>query len=76
VGIAFSLNDGERSKPYAGENGVFIFEMQHKTIAPAIADYSSYKAPIQLVVRNRSSFNIGEAIKEYAGIVDERYKVY
>jgi len=76
VGLAFGLEDGKRSEPFAGENGVLIIELQHKTIAPAIADYSSYKAPIQLVVRNRSSFNIGEAIKEYAGIVDERYKVY
>src|SRR5690606_9817717 len=43
VGLAFSLDNGERSAPFAGENGVVIFEMQNKTLAPAVGDYSLYK---------------------------------
>jgi peptidyl-prolyl cis-trans isomerase D len=76
VGVAFSLENGKRSKPFAGESGVLIMELQNKTIAPTIADYSAYKLPIQQNAQNRSSFNIAEAIKENADIVDKRYKFY
>jgi peptidyl-prolyl cis-trans isomerase D len=76
VGVAFALESGKRSEPFAGENGVLLMEVQNKTIAPEIADYSTYEAPIQQNVQTRSSFNIAEAIKEYAKIEDKRYKFY
>jgi peptidyl-prolyl cis-trans isomerase D len=75
VGLVFSLDNGKRSKPFAGENGVLVIEMQNKTVAPAIADYAIYKAQLEQSARSRS-FNIAEAIKEKAGIVDKRYKFY
>lgn len=76
VGVAFSLESGKRSEPFAGENGVLIMEVQNKTIAPEIADYSPYELPIQQNAQSRSSFNIAEAIKDNANIEDKRYKFY
>jgi peptidyl-prolyl cis-trans isomerase D len=76
VGVAFSLENGKRSAPFAGENGVLIMELQNKTVAPAIEEYGAYKLPIQQNQQNRSSFGIAEAIKENANIVDKRYKFY
>jgi peptidyl-prolyl cis-trans isomerase D len=76
VGIAFSLEKGQRSKPVAGENGVVIIEMLNETIAPALTDYTTYKTQIQQADGNRTSFGIAEAIKEQADIVDKRYKFY
>jgi peptidyl-prolyl cis-trans isomerase D len=76
VGIAFSLESGKRSKPYAGERGVLIVEMQNKTIAPAIADYSANKMRLEQIAQNKNTMNISEAIKEKANIVDNRYKFY
>jgi len=76
VGVAFSLNDGERSKPVKGENGVLIIEMQHKTVAPDIGDYTAHQAGLSQERMQRSSFNIAEAIKEKADIKDYRYKFY
>jgi len=35
VGRVFSLENGKRSAPFAGENGVIVLELQNKTIAPA-----------------------------------------
>ena len=61
---------------FAGENGVLVIEMQHKTIAPEIADYTAYNTTLQQRNRQRSGFNIAEAIKEYADIEDQRYKFY
>ncbi|MCI0751141.1 MAG: SurA N-terminal domain-containing protein [Flammeovirgaceae bacterium] len=75
VGLAFSLDNGKRSSPFAGENGVVVIEMQNKTIAPAVGDYAVYKAQLEQSARNRS-FNIAEAIKDKAGIEDKRYKFY
>jgi peptidyl-prolyl cis-trans isomerase D len=76
VGIAFSLENGKRSKPFIGESGVLVVELQNKTIAPSVADYAAYKSQIEQRVQSMSSFNIAEAIKENSKIEDKRYKFY
>jgi peptidyl-prolyl cis-trans isomerase D len=76
IGAAFSLESGKRSQPLVGENGVFIIEVQNKTVAPEINDYTTYKAPIEQNVLSRSSFAIADAIKENANIEDKRYRFY
>ncbi len=76
VGLAFSLENGKRSIPVAGENGVVIMELQNKTIAPSIGDYSSYESQLEQTTINRNSIGIGEAIKESSDIVDKRYKFF
>jgi peptidyl-prolyl cis-trans isomerase D len=76
IGVAFSLENGKRSKPFIGENGVLMIEVQNKTVAPAVADYSAYKTSLQEAQSNRSTMNIAEAIKENSGIEDKRYKFY
>lgn len=76
VGVAFGLEDGKRSEPFRGENGVLLIEMQHLTIAPEIADYTAYKTAIEQEYRQQAGFNIAEAIKDNAEIEDQRYKFY
>ena len=76
VGVAFSLEKGQRSKPVTGENGVVVIEMLNETVAPALTDYTTYKTQLQEGAGNRTSFGIAEAIKEHADIVDQRYKFY
>ncbi|MCK6616100.1 MAG: SurA N-terminal domain-containing protein [Cyclobacteriaceae bacterium] len=76
VGVAFSLEGGQRSKPFIGETGVIIFEMQNKTLAPAIGDYTMFKNQLEQTANRTNSFNIAEAIKEAANIEDKRYKFY
>jgi peptidyl-prolyl cis-trans isomerase D len=53
-----------------------IIELQNKTVAPEIADYTAYKATIQQQNQQRIGFNIAEAIKDHAEIEDMRYKFY
>jgi len=76
VGKAFALESGEISAPFKSENGVLIIEMQNKTSAPEIGDYSIYKQQVSQNIQNRVGFSIGEAIKENASIEDKRYKFY
>ncbi len=76
VGTAFSPEGGKRTKPFSADKGVLIVEMQNKTIAPDIADYTSYKTQLEQVAVNRNTSGIGEAIKKHANIIDNRYKFY
>lgn len=76
IGKAFSLEGGQRSKPYTSETGVIIFEMLNKTIAPSIGDYTMFKTQLQQTTNRTNSFNIAEAIKEAANIDDKRYRFY
>ncbi|MCC5930306.1 MAG: peptidylprolyl isomerase [Cyclobacteriaceae bacterium] len=76
IGKAFGLNDGQRTQPFAEEAGVLVIEMIAKTKAPAIADYSTYKNQIEQQLENRTSFSIGEAIRDQADIKDRRYRFY
>lgn len=76
VGKIFALENGKRSEPFAGENGVLVAELQNKTIAPAMGDYTMFKTQLQQSLDGRSSLGIAEAIKEAAGIKDKRYKFF
>jgi peptidyl-prolyl cis-trans isomerase D len=73
VGKAFSLENGKRSEPFKGENGVLVVEMINKSVAPEIADYTSYKNQLTQTMSGRSSYTIIEALKDAAKIQDKRY---
>ncbi|MEZ4904672.1 MAG: peptidylprolyl isomerase [Spirosomataceae bacterium] len=75
LGRGFGLKQGKKSKVFTGENGVFIMEKISETPAPAIADYSMYKANLQS--KNfQASYLLNEAIRENAKIVDNRAKFF
>jgi len=76
VGKAFALESGKRTAPFAGENGVLIVELQNKTIAPAVGDYTTFKNQLLQGLNGRSGLGIAEAIKEGANIEDKRYKFF
>jgi peptidyl-prolyl cis-trans isomerase D len=76
VGTAFSPESGKRTKAFAGARGVVLVEMQNKTIAPALPDYTTYKDMLEQMARSRNTSNIAEAIKINANIIDNRYKFY
>lgn len=75
VGLVFSLENGKRSDPVIGETGVLIIELNNKTIAPAIADYTPYKVSLQQAAVGRN-YSIAEAIKDKANIEDKRYNFF
>ena len=58
VGTAFSTENGKRTKPFASERGVLIIEMQNKTVAPVVGDYTAYKIQLEQVARNRNTNGI------------------
>ncbi|MEM8893653.1 MAG: SurA N-terminal domain-containing protein [Bacteroidota bacterium] len=76
VGVAFSLENGEKTTPFAIDNGVVIIEMVDKTEPAELSDYQAYAETIETRRRGRIGFAIDNAIKEFAAIVDERYKFF
>lgn len=76
VGAAFSLENGAKTAPFSSENGVLIIEMVNKTVAPEIADYTSYKSSLATTAQNNASQKISNTIEDAADIKDKRYKVY
>jgi peptidyl-prolyl cis-trans isomerase D len=75
VGKAFSLENGKRSAAFKGENGVLVIEMKTKTVAPAVADYETYKSQMIQNLNTRSYF-IAEALREAAKVEDNRFKFF
>lgn len=75
LGRGFGLKVGKKSKVFTGENGVFIMEKITDTPAPAIADYSMYKANLQ-AKNMQASYLLNEAIRENAKVVDNRAKFF
>ncbi len=76
VGVAFSLENGEKTAPFALDNGVIIIEMVDKTEPAELSDYQAYAETIETRRRGRIGFSIDNVIKEFAAIVDERYKFF
>ncbi|MBU2915505.1 peptidylprolyl isomerase [Reichenbachiella agariperforans] len=76
VGVAFSLEPGEVTAPFAVENGVVQLELINKHEAPEISDYEVYRNQAASKQQSRLSYNIDQAVRELADIKDERYKFF
>lgn len=76
IGAAFSLEGGKTTRPFAGENGVFMIELKNKTVAPGMQEYSTFKNQALQSLNGRVAYNVSEAFKDAAGIKDKRYKFY
>lgn len=76
VGVAFSMENGETTKPFAVDNGVLVIEMVNKLEAPEISDYESYRTQVLQQRQGRIAYSADQTIKELAEIKDERYKFF
>lgn len=76
VGVAFAMENGETTKPFAVDNGVLIIEMVNKLEAPEISDYESYRTQVLQQRQGRVAYGVDQTIKELAEIKDERYRFF
>ena len=76
IGTLFSMNSGDFSEPILTENGVVVLNLINLTMAPEIADYTSYKNTLEQGLESRSSFYVAQSIRNWAAIEDYRYKFY
>ena len=76
VGVIFSMDDGERTVPFAIDNGVILIQLVNKIEAPEISDYETYRNQVLQKRQGRIAAKVDNAVKELADIVDDRYKFF
>ena len=76
MGIAFGLSEGQTSEPIAGDNGVYMISVDKRTSPEGEGTPELYKDQIARNMGNRVDFEVFEALKKKAGIVDGRSKFY
>lgn len=91
VGVAFSLEEGERTAPFKIDNGVILMVSTAKSTPEDLEEYTSYGTQVKSARSSRKSAianfplsfypllvtqRLDNAIKEYAEIEDMRYKFY
>ena len=77
IGKIFGSKLNVISKPFNGENGVFITKKTAESIAPEVADYNQYKEQIrQRVGVYGSASAADQAVRESSDIVDNRAKMF
>lgn len=77
IGTAYTLKQGTISKPIKGKTGVYVVFVDQVRDEPALTDYSGIKGKMlnafQSDIEGEAMF---EALKETAGVVDNRAKFY
>ena len=76
IGTAFTLKEGQLSKPIRGENGVFLVSVKSYTEQGPTKDLWSNRRQLTEQRKGRSEFEVFNALKEKANIEDNRGKFY
>ena len=76
IGRIFALAAGQSAGPFTGENGVFMVRMNTVTPAPEVTDLDSEKKGLVDRRKGSSEGLLLNALREAAGVVDERGKYY
>jgi peptidyl-prolyl cis-trans isomerase D len=76
IGAMFSAESGKRTRAVIGENGVVVGDVQNKTTAPAIGDFSIFKSQLLQNLINRGGYYVTQTLKDGANIDDKRYKFF
>jgi hypothetical protein len=76
IGAMFSAKSGKRTRAVIGENGVVVGDMQNKTTAPAIENFSIFKSQLLQNLINRGGYYVTQTLKDGANIDDKRYKFF
>jgi len=76
VGSVFALEPGSVSNPIAGNNGVYVVELESKNEAPAMNSYQGIAQQETAQRRQNASQRLFEALREKAEIEDNRARFY
>lgn len=76
IGKIFALEAGQTSIPLKGENAVFVANMTSKTAVTEGADVSGEKPAMEQRMRGRVESALFTALREAAGMKDNRSKYY
>ena len=76
IGIAFSMDEAERTKPFATDDCVLILQLNSKDSFSEQEDYLTFSSSLLEALNLASPLKIDNAIKESSDISDYRYKFF
>ena len=76
IGVAFSMNEGELTKPIKIDDGLIVVQLNGLVQADSLQSYSDYGTSLLQANKFTSSLKIDKAIKEFSKIEDLRYKFF
>ncbi len=76
VGVMTALEPNKVSEPIEGNRGVYMVQVQSRTPAPDLPDYSNEKKTQAQTTRSRVAGQVLESLKKTAKIEDNRAKFY
>ena len=76
IGIAFSMEEGELTKPFMHDEGILVMGLNSFIIADSIENYLEYSSSLRQANQLSTPFRIDNAIKEFSSIEDYRYKFF
>ncbi len=76
VGIAFSMEEGERTNPFSIDDGVVILQLNAKENFSPLENYSPFSTQLLEANKLASPLKLDKAIKEFSDIKDYRYKFF
>jgi len=76
IGQIFSLKQGQMSKPIKGDNGVYVIVVDLVNEPPAPTDLAQNQKQVADGRKQRSDYEVFNALKEKANVVDNRGRFY
>lgn len=76
VGKIFALQGGQTSVPMKGDNGVYVVSMTSVTEPNPDADVESDRTSLRSRAQSRAENGVFNALRDAAGVVDNRYMYY
>tara|TARA_B100001173_G_scaffold250929_1_gene221809 strand:- start:2503 stop:4599 length:2097 start_codon:yes stop_codon:yes gene_type:complete len=76
IGVAFSMDEAERTKPFATDDGVLILQLNSKDTFSEQEDYFGFSSSLLEALNLASPLKIDKAIKGFSDISDYRYKFF
>ena len=76
IGVAFSLSEGELTKPIKIDDGIIVLNLNSISQADSLNSYSDFGISLLQANKFTSSLKVDKAIKEFSKIEDLRYKFF
>ena len=76
IGTAFSMQEGELTRPFKIDGGVIVLGLESKALADTLSNYDDYRNTLIQTNRFNVPLKIDDAIKNFSDIEDDRYKFF
>jgi len=76
VGAVLGSAPNKFVSSFKGDGGIYAFQVNKFIEAPAITDYSSFKAELKQPLAQKVEYGFMETLKEIHNVTDLRYKFY